>query len=61
MRLSKAVPRLRFERRRLWAQSKLCPPEMRREYRERAEAIGAALACIEREHRRREKHREHER
>lgn len=38
MRLSKAIPRLRFERRRLYAQSKVCPPEMRREYRERAEA-----------------------
>ena len=43
MRLSKAIPRLRFERRRLYAQSKVCPPEMRREYRERAEAIGAVL------------------
>ena len=30
MRLSKAIPRLRFERRRLYAQSKVCPPEMRR-------------------------------
>ena len=28
MRLSKAIPRLRFERRRLYAQSKVCPPEM---------------------------------
>lgn len=60
MRLSKAVPRLRFERRRLWAQSKLCPPEMRKEYRERAEAIGAALACIEREHRRKERMQKHD-
>ena len=60
MRLSKAVPRLRFERRRLWAQSKLCPPEMRKEYRERAEAIGAALACIERERRRKESRHGHE-
>lgn len=46
MRLSKAIPRLRFERRRLYAQSKVCPPEMRREYRERAEAIGAVLGYI---------------
>lgn len=48
MRLSKAIPRLRFERRRLYAQSKVCPPEMRREYRERAEAIGAVLRYIKR-------------
>ena len=40
MKLRKAIPRLRFERRRLYAQSKVCPPEMRREYRERAEEIG---------------------
>ena len=46
MRLSKAIPRLRFERRRLYAQSKVCPPEMRREYR--AEAIGAVLRYIKR-------------
>lgn len=48
MRLRKAIPRLRFERRRLYAQSKVCPPDMRREYRERAEAIGAALGYIKR-------------
>lgn len=48
MRLRKAIPRLRFERRRLYAQSKVCPPEMRREYRERAEAIGAVLRYIKR-------------
>lgn len=46
MRLSKAIPRLRFERRRLYAQSKVCSPEMRQEYRERAEAIGAVLGYI---------------
>ena len=48
MRLSTAIPRLRFERRRLYAQSKVCPQEMRREYRERAEAIGAVLRYIKR-------------
>lgn len=48
MRLSKAIPRLRFERRRLYAQSKVCSPEMRQEYRERAEAIGAVLGYIKR-------------
>ena len=37
MRLSKAIPRLRFERRRLYAQSKVCPPE-----------IGAVLGYIKR-------------
>lgn len=52
MRLSKAIPRLRFERRRLYAQSKVCPPEMRREYRERAEAIGAVLGYIKHQRRR---------
>ena len=55
MKLRKAIPRLRFERRRLYAQSKVCSPEMRREYRERAEAIGAVLGYIK--HRRREEHR----
>ena len=43
-------------RRRLYAQSKVCPPEMRREYRERAEAIGAVLGYIKHQ-RRREEHR----
>lgn len=56
MRLSKAIPRLRFERRRLYAQSKVCPPEMRREYRERVEAIGAVLGYIKHQ-RWREEHR----
>lgn len=51
MRLSKAIPRLRFERRRLYAQSKVCSPEMRREYRERAEAIGAVLGYIKKNRR----------
>lgn len=51
MKLRKAIPRLRFERRRLYAQSKVCPPEMRREYRERAEAIGAVLGYIKRHNR----------
>ena len=46
MKLRKAIPRLRFERRRLYAQSKVCPPEMRREYRERAEAIGATFRAL---------------
>ena len=35
---------------------KVCPPEMRREYRERAEAIGAVLGYIKHQ-RRREEHR----
>ena len=48
MKIRKAIPRLRFERRRLNAQSKVCPPDMRREYRERAEAIGAVLGYIKR-------------
>ena len=46
--IKQSNPRLRFERRRLYAQSKVCPPEMRREYRERAEAIGAVLRYIKR-------------
>ena len=54
MRLSKAIPRLRFERRRLYAQSKVCSPEMRREYRERAEAIGAVLGYIKHQRQRKE-------
>lgn len=54
MRLSKAIPRLRFERRRLYAQSKVCSPEMRQEYRERAEAIGAVLGYIKHQRRRKE-------
>lgn len=48
MKLRKAIPRLRFERRRLYAQAKIAPPTLAREYRERAEAIGAALGYIKR-------------
>lgn len=48
MKLRKAIPRLRFERRRLYAQSKLVEPRLAREYRERAEAIGAVLGYIKR-------------
>ena len=48
MKLRKAIPRLRFERRRLYAQSKLVEPRLAREYRERAEAIGAVLGDIKR-------------
>ena len=48
MKLRKAIPRLRFERRRLYAQAKIAPPPLAREYRERAEDIGAALGYIKR-------------
>lgn len=48
MKLRKAIPRLRFERRRLYAQAKIAPPTLAREYRERAEAIGAVLGYIKR-------------
>lgn len=48
MKLRKAIPRLRFERRRLYAQAKIAPPTLAREYRERAEAIGAVLRYIKR-------------
>lgn len=51
MKLRKAIPRLRFERRRLYAQAKIAPPTLAREYRERAEAIGAALGYIKRQRR----------
>ena len=53
MRLTKPSRAPGFERRRLYAQSKVCPPEMRREYRERAEAIGA-VAWVYQHQRRRE-------
>ena len=56
MKIRKAIPRLRFERRRLYAQSKLVEPRLAREYRERAEAIGAVLGDIKHQ-RRREEHR----
>lgn len=48
MKIRKAIPRLRFERRRLYAQAKIAPPTLAREYRERAEAIGAVLGYIKR-------------
>jgi len=48
VKLRKAIPSLRFERRRLYAQAKIAPPTLAREYRERAEAIGAALGYIKR-------------
>ena len=48
MKIRKAIPKLRFERRRLYAQSKLVEPRLAREYRESAEAIGAALGYIKR-------------
>lgn len=48
MKLRKAIPRLRFERRRLYAQSKLVEPRLAREYRERAEAIGAVRGKAQR-------------
>lgn len=48
MKLRKAIPKLRFERRRLYAQSKLVEPRLAREYRERAEAIGAVQGYIKR-------------
>lgn len=46
MKLRKAIQKLRFDRRRLYAQSKLVEPRLAREYRERAEAIGAVLGYI---------------
>lgn len=49
MKLRKAIPKLRFERRRLYAQAKISAPHMAKEYRERAEAIGAALGYIKRQ------------
>lgn len=51
MKLRKAIPKLRFERRRLYAQSKLVEPRLAREYRERTEAIGAVLGYIKRNRR----------
>ena len=49
MKLRKAIQKLRFDRRRLYAQSKLVEPRLAREYRERAEAIGAVLGYIKRQ------------
>lgn len=51
MKLRKAIQKLRFDRRRLYAQSKLVEPRLAREYRERAEAIGAVLRYIKRNRR----------
>lgn len=58
MKLRKAIPRLRFERRRLYAQAQLAEPYMAREYRERAEAIGAVLGYIKRRNRKEHRHAE---
>lgn len=48
MKIRKAIQKLRFDRRRLYAQSKLVEPRLARKYRERAEAIGAVLGYIKR-------------
>lgn len=51
MKIRKAIQKLRFDRRRLYAQSKLVEPRLAREYRKRAEAIGAVLGYIKRQER----------
>ncbi len=48
MKIRKAIRRLQFERRRMYAQAKIAPPPLAREYRERAEAISAVLGYIKR-------------